>query len=172
MKRVVQSVFGHFMGSGPPLSAAFPLSFDLMSPPRLALLECLEGSLAAAEGDHIVDVGGNIGTLLAGMLSQRPGARGTIYEQPGLLERATAFLQAQVCAHKIYRSCPVVPAMNSTKRLPGYPRFLMKFQHPETRQPHGRPPFPLRDDVEIAAICNHGVKLFESFRDRLVAGRG
>lgn len=121
---MVQSVFGHFMGSGPPLSAAFPLSFDLMSPPRLALLECLEGSLAAAEGDHIVDVGGNIGTLLAGMLTQRPGARGTIYEQPGLVEKATAFLQAQVCAHRLTSSCPSVPRMYSTKLLSGCPRLL------------------------------------------------
>lgn len=78
------------------LAVALPLSFDMMSPPRLALLNCLDPSLASEPGAHIVDVGGNMGTLLAGLLTQRPHAHGTIYEQAHMLEKATGFLHAQV----------------------------------------------------------------------------
>lgn len=50
----------------------FRVAMNTMAPPRMALLPCLDTSVASAPGSHIVDVGGGVGHILAEMLRLRP----------------------------------------------------------------------------------------------------
>ncbi|WP_018656151.1 siderophore-interacting protein [Actinomadura flavalba] len=54
-------------------------------------------ALALTGGEHVVDVGGGTGTLLARVLTEHPGARGTLVELPTTADRAGAvFAEAGV----------------------------------------------------------------------------
>jgi hypothetical protein len=54
---------------------AFRTALNLMAPPRLALLRCLDPSIASSPGADIVDVGGGVGHVLAEILHLRPEVR-------------------------------------------------------------------------------------------------
>jgi hypothetical protein len=63
--------------------------------------------------DTVVDVGGGNGALLALILSRNPGARGVLYELPGVTERAKALLadagvidRCEVVAGDFFESVP------------------------------------------------------------------
>jgi 2-polyprenyl-3-methyl-5-hydroxy-6-metoxy-1,4-benzoquinol methylase len=50
----------------------FRTSIISMAKPRIGLMPCMDPSVAAEPGAHIVDVGGGVGHLLAEMLRLRP----------------------------------------------------------------------------------------------------
>jgi hypothetical protein len=55
-----------------------------------ALAESYDFALALGDAPRVVDVGGGLGSFLSEILARVPGARGTLYESPHVLERARA----------------------------------------------------------------------------------
>lgn len=84
--------FWQEMDDDPPVAGRFN---SFMSARAETFTPQLLGHFDFSEARHIVDVGGGVGALLAGILEAHPQARGTLFDLPAGLANAPAYLRAR-----------------------------------------------------------------------------
>jgi len=87
-ERATGKPFWEHMNANPQDGTAFNGAMRGMS---LGVQQALVGALDV-DGETILDVGGGLGHVVAGVLEARPKARGIVFDQPGLERESTAFL--------------------------------------------------------------------------------
>lgn len=94
-KRVLGAPYWDYLATHPDQHAIFD---DYMRTQTAILADACSTTLTWPASGTVADIGGGVGTLLAGALRAAPGLRGILVEQEQVLDRARAMLAAELAA--------------------------------------------------------------------------